>query len=169
MTLTRDIELTQGDTTRLVVPVFDADRQPQFFEDLTDQNVTATVEFAAAFDRDAVTFIEAEDVTTRIREFGDVNILNDRFGFENIRSVDSPDGFAIPDSQAVAVFELDSTETDQLPVTGGDDSDEQTGVGDEQTDVVYQVRLEDTGASPDRNLTPVRGGVTVRGRVPFDS
>jgi len=162
MTLIRDIELTQGDTTRLVVPVFDADRQPQFFEDLTEDSVTATVEFAAAFDRTAITFIESEDVTTRIREFGDVNILNDRFGFGDIRSVDSPDGFTIPDSQAVVVFELDSEETDQLPVTGGEDSDEQTAV-------VYQVRLEDTGATPDRNLTPVRGEVTVRGRVPFES
>ena len=155
MPLTRDITIQQGDSTSIVVPIFDSDRDGTFWPDIDRDELVIEVTFAADDDRDAVTFVETDDVETRAEAFGEVDLRSDRFDFDGVGSVDNPDEFEIPDDQEVAVVELDANDTDELPVT--DDID---------TTVVYHVWAVDSGPEPDERFTAVEGSVEVNGRPP---
>ena len=151
MALTRNITIQQGDSTSIVVPIFDSDRDSTFWPSISQDTLDIQVTFAADDDRDAVTFIDSEDVETRVEEFSEVDLRDDRFDFSDIDAVNNPEEFEIPDSQKVAVIELDSDDADELPVT------------DDAT-VIYHVWAVDPGAEPDERFTAVEGEVTVNGR-----
>jgi len=144
MVLERDYTLQQGDTKRIVIPVFDSDDpDADFFPGVTNLSVTFTI--AESFAAQTAAFAAAESDIS-IVPFSDVKLGSEAFDFSD---VDVPDGFSIPSSQDVITVTLPKSETEAL--TPGEK--------------VYQCRIEDT-ATPTNRLTPVKGTVTVEPSTP---
>jgi len=144
MVLERDYTLQQGDTKRIVIPVFDSDDpDADFFAGVTNLSVTFTI--AESFAAQTAAFVAA-DSDISIVPFSDVKLGSEAFDFSG---VDVPDGFSIPSSQDVITVTLPKSETEAL--TPGEK--------------VYQCRIEDT-ATPTNRLTPVKGTVTVEPSSP---
>jgi hypothetical protein len=144
MVLQRDYTLQQGDTKRIVIPVFDSDDPDvDFFAGVTNLSVTFTI--AESFAAQTATFV-ASDSDISIVPFSDVKLGSSAFDFSD---VDVADGFSIPSSQDVVTVTLPKSETEKL--TPGEK--------------VYQCRIEDT-ATPSNRLSPVKGTVTVEPSSP---
>jgi len=144
MVLERDYTLQQGDTKRIVIPVFDSDDpDADFFPGVTNLSVSFSI--AESFESQTAAFVAA-DSDISIVPFSEVKLGSEAFNFSD---VDVPDGFSIPSSQDVIVVTLPKSETGAL--TPGEK--------------VYQCRIEDT-ATPTNRLTPVKGTVTVEPSTP---
>jgi hypothetical protein len=144
MVLERDYTLQQGDTKRIVIPVFDSDDpDADFFAGVTNLSVTFTI--AESFASQTAAFVAA-DSDISIVPFSDVKLGSSAFDFSD---VDVADGFSIPSSQDVITVTLPKSETEAL--TPGEK--------------VYQCRVEDT-ETPTNRLTPVKGTVTVEPSSP---
>lgn len=144
MVLKRDYTLQQGDTKRIVIPVFDSDDpDADFFAGVTNLSVTFTI--AESFASQTAAFVAA-DSDISIVPFSDVKLGSSAFDFSD---VDVADGFSIPSSQDVITVTLPKSETEAL--TPGEK--------------VYQCRVEDT-ETPTNRLTPVKGTVTVEPSSP---
>jgi len=144
MVLQRDYTLQQGDTKRIVIPVFDSDDpDADFFDGVSSLSVTFTI--SESFTSQTAAFAAA-DSDISIVPFSDVKLGSGAFDFAG---VDVPDGFTIPSSQDVLVVTLPQSETETL--TPGEK--------------VYQCRIEDA-ATPANRLTPVKGTVTVEPSTP---
>jgi len=144
MVLQRDYTLQQGDTKRIVIPVFDSDDpDADFFAGVSNLSVTFAI--AESFESQTAAFVAGEgDIS--IVPFSEVKLGSEAFDFSD---VDVPDGFSIPSSQDVIVVTLPKSETETL--TPGEK--------------VYQCRIKDT-ATPSNRLTPVKGTVTVEPSTP---
>ncbi len=135
MANTKNITLTQGDTTRLIIPVVDNDDPDEKFEGgLTSY----TIEFAVT--DGSSTLLTASDVTAEFVDFG-----NTKVGASNYEAFDS-----IPDTQSVIRIELSATTTETLAVTG-------------ESPLQYQLRLHDSTLNT--RVTVLRGTITVEGAV----
>jgi len=144
MVLERDYTLQQGDTKRIVIPVFDSDDpDADFFPGVTNLSVTFTI--AESFASQTAAFVAA-DSDISIVPFSDVKLGSSAFDFSD---VDVADGFSIPSSQDVITVTLPKSETEAL--TPGEK--------------IYQCRVEDT-ETPTNRLTPVKGTVTVEPSSP---
>jgi hypothetical protein len=144
MVLERDYTLQQGDTKRIVIPVFDSDDpDADFFAGVTNLSVTFTI--AESFASQTAAFVAA-DSDISIVPFSDVKLGSSAFDFSD---VDVADGFSIPSSQDVITVTLPKSETEAL--TPGEK--------------IYQCRVEDT-ETPTNRLTPVKGTVTVEPSSP---
>lgn len=144
MVLQRNYTVQQGDTKRIVIPVFDSDDpDADFFPGVTNLSVTFSI--AESFTSQTATFVAA-DSDISIVPFSDVKLGSSAFDFSD---VDVPDGFSVPSSQDVISVTLPKSETEAL--TPGEK--------------VYQCRIEDT-ATPTNRLTPVKGTVTVEPSTP---
>jgi hypothetical protein len=144
MVLQRDYTLQQGDTKRIVIPVFDSDDpDADFFAGVTNLSVTFTI--AESFASQTAAFV-ASDSDISIVPFSDVKLGSSAFDFSD---VDVADGFSIPSSQDVITVTLPKSETEAL--TPGEK--------------IYQCRVEDT-ETPTNRLTPVKGTVTVEPSSP---
>jgi hypothetical protein len=144
MVLQRDYTLQQGDTKRIVIPVFDSDDpDADFFAGVTNLSVTFTI--AESFASQTAAFVAA-DSDISIVPFSDVKLGSSAFDFSD---VDVADGFSIPSSQDVITVTLPKSETEAL--TPGEK--------------IYQCRVEDT-ETPTNRLTPVKGTVTVEPSSP---
>jgi hypothetical protein len=144
MVLQRDYTLQQGDTKRIVIPVFDSDDpDADFFPGVTNLSVTFTI--AESFESQTAAFV-ASDSDISIVPFSSVKLGSEAFDFSG---VDVPDGFTIPSSQDVITVTLPKSETEAL--TPGEK--------------VYQCRIEDT-ATPTNRLTPVKGTVSIEPSSP---
>jgi len=144
MVLQRDYTLQQGDTKRIVIPVFDSDDpDADFFAGVSNLSVTFAI--AESFESQTAAFAAAESDIS-IVPFSEVKLGSEAFNFSD---VDVPDGFTIPSCQDVITVTLPKSETEAL--TPGEK--------------VYQCRVEDT-ATPSNRLTPVKGTVTVEPSTP---
>ncbi len=144
MVLERDYTLQQGDTKRIVIPVFDSDDpDADFFDGVSSLSVTFTI--AESFTSQTAAFVAA-DSDVSIVPFSDVKLGSGAFDFSG---VDVADEFSIPSSQDVIVVTLPQSETEAL------------AAGEK----VYQCRVEDAATPPNR-LTPVKGTVTVEPSTP---
>jgi len=144
MVLQRDYTLQQGDTKRIVIPVFNSDDpDADFFNDVSNLSVTFAI--AESFESQTAAFVAGEG-DINIVPFSEVKLGSGAFDFAG---VDVPDGFTIPSSQDVITVTLPKSETEAL--TPGEK--------------VYQCRVEDT-ATPSNRLTPVKGTVTVEPSTP---
>jgi hypothetical protein len=144
MVLQRDYTLQQGDTKRIVIPVFDSDDpDADFFAGVTNLSVTFTI--AESFESPTAAFVAA-DADISIVPFSDIKLGSSAFDFSD---VDVADGFTIPGDQDVLVVTLPKSETETL--TPGEK--------------VYQCRVTDT-ATPSNRLTPVKGTITVEPSTP---
>jgi len=144
MVLTRDVTLQQGDTKKIVIPVFDDDDPNQeYFPGI--ENVT--VEFTIASGTDATS---AEWVATSsdisIEAFSNAKLGSDAFDFSD---VDVADDHTIPSDQDVIIVEIPETETKDF--AGG-------------AELTYQCRFDDTDGN---RLTPVTGAITIQASAPF--
>lgn len=137
MTLTQNITIQQGDTTKIVVPVLDGDDPDnQFLPNLDGLTVNATI--AESFDAPSpLVSISASQID--VRAFGNVKLSEDAFA-----EVDQ-----IPDAQDVIVISLPASTTASF--VGG-------------STLVYQVRLIEPSRG---ELTPVKGDIQVAPSAPF--
>lgn len=144
MVLQRDYTVQQGDTKRIVIPVFDSDDpDTDFFQGLDTVSVTFTI--AKSFQSQTATFV-ASDSDISIVPFSKVDLGSDAFDFSG---VDVADGFTIPSDQDVITVYIDEEETAAL-MPG---------------EKVYQARIEDFGPRSNR-VTPVKGTLTVTPGAP---
>jgi hypothetical protein len=144
MVLQRNYTVQQGDTKRIVIPVFDSDDpDADFFPGVTNLSVSFSI--AESFESQTAAFVAA-DSDISIVPFSSVKLGSEAFDFSG---VDVPDGFSIPSSQDVITVTLPKSETEAL--TPGEK--------------IYQCRIEDT-ATPSNRLTPVKGTVTVEPSSP---
>ncbi len=144
MVLERDYTLQQGDTKRIVIPVFDSDSPDRtFFGDIDGVSVEFFI--AETFESDFAIFV-ASDSDIEIKSFSNVKIGSEAF---DLSDVDTPEGFTIPQDQSVITVTLPQSETELI--TPGEK--------------VYQCRVIDTATPPNR-LTPVKGTITVEPSTP---
>lgn len=145
MVLTRDYELQQGDTKKIVIPVFDDDDpNNDYYQHLS----AVDVEFAIAetFESSAAIWI-ASSSDVSITDFSNTKLGSDSFEFSD---VDVSVSHTIPSTQDVIVVTIPKSDTESFAVGAN----------------VYQCRFEDT-STPSKRLTPVRGTVTVQESTPF--
>lgn len=144
MVLERNYRIQQGDTKRIVIPVFNSDApDTDFYTELG----TASVSFfiAESFEAQSATLV-VSDTNIQIKQFGNVKTGSGDFDFSD---VDVAEDFTIPSTQNVIVVTLLKSETETL--TFGEK--------------VYQCRVEDT-ATPSNRFTPVKGRITVEPSTP---
>jgi hypothetical protein len=143
MVLERDYTLQQGDTKRIVIPVFDSDDPDTTFFPNID---TTAVEFSIAESLDAATALwVAPDSQIGFVEFQNVKLGSGAFDFSG---VDVGESFTLPDTQPVIVVTIPS---------------DITGTFSADTDLRYQCRVDDGS----NRLTPVKGSISVQGATPF--
>ena len=143
MVLTREFDLQQGDTKKVVVPVFDDDDPDTTFFPNID---TTDVEFSIAESLDAATALwVAPDSQIEFVEFQNVKLGSGAFDFSG---VDVGESFTIPDTQTVIVVTIPSNTTATFSA---------------DTDLRYQCRFDDGS----NRLTPVKGSISVQGATPF--
>jgi hypothetical protein len=145
MVLTRDFDLQQGDTKKVIIPVFDDDDpNNDFFPNISN----ATVEFTVASDYGASSPTwTAGAGQINITDFSNVKLGSGAFDFSDV-GVSST--FTIPSTQDVIEITIPETETASFA----------TGQGA----LVYQCRFTDGNGNV---LTPVLGSITVDESAPF--
>jgi hypothetical protein len=137
MTLTRDITIQQGDTTKIITPVLDGDDPDrQFLETLDQFSIEATI--AETFDSSSP-LISVPSTNISVETFGSVPLGPD--AFEDIE--------IIPDTQDVIVVSLPASTTASF--IGG-------------SKLVYQIRVSEASRG---ELTPVKGEIKVVASAPF--
>lgn len=145
MVLTRDFDLQQGDTKKVVIPVFDDDDPNNDFYPNID---TVSLEFTVASDFGASSSVwtpSSSNIDTT--DFSNVKLGSGAFDFSD---VDVSDTFTIPSTQDVIVVTIPETETATFAT--GEDA------------LVYQARFTDGNGN---QLTPVLGNITVDESAPF--
>lgn len=144
MVLTRDYSLQQGDTKKIVIPVFDSDDPNNDYFPNID---SSTIEFSVADAFGASTPIwTASASNIQFVDFSNVKLESADFDFSDVDDVST--SHTIPSTQDVIIVTIPQSETASF--AGGD--------------LVYQCRLTDSAGD---RVTPVKGTITVNNSTPF--